>query len=328
MNLAANPKTFLERDDWMRAMNASGLPPAVRILAIGIALHVNVKTGQCDPGHACLCKETGISERSINRFFGWLERTGWLAITRRGRGKNNSYVLLRPAKAMADHTADDPPNRAPMTRQTVHYDPPHGGRQKAKNSEKRKERKVIYTPPSGGDVGKRAAEKTESTRGVPSAPGTPAGSQRKSGEINPNLDGALDCVGNSDPAFDEFWAAFPRKCSIGAARRAHARAVARGADPAMLPVLAKRYAIERAALPPDQWKYTKGAERWLIDECWNDEPAGHGGTLVIDQAGNVVGFPQVTEKSYRTTNPRRDRSWDEVAANVARAMFGGNNAQH
>jgi hypothetical protein len=354
MKPTQNPKTFRERDDWMRAVNASGLPPAVRILAIGIALHVNIRTGQCDPGHACLTKETGIPERSLNRFFGCLERAGWLAVTRRGRGKNNSYVLLRPANVLADHAAgDDPPNRAPKTRQTVHDDPPHGGRHRTanQNNEERTGRKNIYPDPPGDAVGGRSPGAIEESNrgaavGAPTSPvkcTSPAASGSKSRSADPgdagdrpksrpiiepksglSDPGGRDVgrekgVGNTDALFAEFWSAYPRKCSMGAARRAFARAVDGGADPAVLVAGAKRYARERATLPADQWIYTKGAERWLIDECWLDEPSRCGTATVIDQDGNPVAFPHRTEK------PRnRPRTYTEIAL----AMIAREEASH
>jgi hypothetical protein len=103
-----NPKTFLERDDWMRAINASGEPRAARCLAFAIALHLNVKEGRCDPGHKTLSADASMSTRSVERFAALLERDGWLAIKRGGRGHNNSFVLLRPARDLADQTPTRP----------------------------------------------------------------------------------------------------------------------------------------------------------------------------------------------------------------------------
>jgi hypothetical protein len=92
-----NPETFKERDDWMRAvLAAADLPSAARCLAIAIALHLNVKTGQCNPGHKRLADDIGKSTRSVERFLAVLERAGRLTIKRGGRGQNNNYVLVWP----------------------------------------------------------------------------------------------------------------------------------------------------------------------------------------------------------------------------------------
>ena len=47
----ANPKTFKERDAWIRALNRSGLPSTVIRLGIQLAMHLNVKCGRCDPSY-------------------------------------------------------------------------------------------------------------------------------------------------------------------------------------------------------------------------------------------------------------------------------------
>ena len=44
MSTHKNPSTFLDRDNWMRDLNASGEPFAARCLGIAIALHLSVKT--------------------------------------------------------------------------------------------------------------------------------------------------------------------------------------------------------------------------------------------------------------------------------------------
>ena len=44
------PSTFQERDDWMRAVLKSELPPVAVRVALVIGFHLNVKAGRCDPG--------------------------------------------------------------------------------------------------------------------------------------------------------------------------------------------------------------------------------------------------------------------------------------
>jgi hypothetical protein len=60
----ANPKTFKERDAWMRAVLASNLSNGVMRLAVRLALHLNVETGRCDPGYDALSSELRLSRRS------------------------------------------------------------------------------------------------------------------------------------------------------------------------------------------------------------------------------------------------------------------------
>jgi quinol monooxygenase YgiN len=294
-----SPRTFLERDNWMRAMNASGEPRGARCLAFAIALHLNVETGRCDPGHKTLSKDAGISERSVERFVALLVRAGWLAITRGGRGHTNSYVLLRPASDLADQKhirpasdlADqksfDPPVPAHMTRQFEQHDPPHVGGQKertAKRTEKGKRETLSR------DVAAPDSEPVSEPQAEPPKQKPVRGSKAK-----------VDI----ESAFAEFWAAYPRKEAKGAARKAFAAIIESGIDPAELIDGARRYAMLRSGEDP---KYTKHAATWLRAECWTDEAHGVR-PPIIDQHGNVVVAPA-------QPRPSRPQSFEEAAAEL------------
>jgi hypothetical protein len=96
--LASSPKTFLERDDWMRAILASDLTHHVLVrVGITIALHLNVDTGQCNPSYPTLARESGVSERSIYRLVAALEHAGWRMA---GEQRNRS----NPSRGCASHT--------------------------------------------------------------------------------------------------------------------------------------------------------------------------------------------------------------------------------
>jgi hypothetical protein len=279
-NANSQPTTFLERDNWMRAVNASGEPRAARCLAFAIALHLNVKTGRCNPGHETLSTDAGISMRSTERFVALLERDGWLAIKRGGGGNYNSYVLRRPASDLADqeHTraasnlADqnkpDPPVSAHQIRQLGQSDPPLLADRKAKRKAKREKKKedidaaLDFASP---DSGKDASE------------------PKASGHDGDNI-----TVADTDLGFEEFWVNCPKKVAKEKARKAHAAAIKRGADPAKIIAAIKRYAIERAGQDPT---FTKHPTTWLDDGCYDDEASSAGGTM-IDQDGNVIDTPQ------------------------------------
>jgi hypothetical protein len=74
---------------------------------------------------------------------------------------------------------------------------------------------------------------------------------------------------SNTPEFDAWWNQYPRKVSIGAARKAYALALKKGASPADLLNGATRYAREREQQDP---RYTKHPATWLNSECWKDEP--------------------------------------------------------
>jgi hypothetical protein len=86
---------------------------------------------------------------------------------------------------------------------------------------------------------------------------------------------------NDDPGWVAFWAAYPRKVSIGDAREAWAKAVrgerVRGrpprpgpADPAVIIKGAQLYAQSRIGQDPT---YTVHPATWLNKDRWNDDPA-------------------------------------------------------
>jgi hypothetical protein len=68
------PRTFLERDDWLRAVIASDLPHVAIRVAVAIGLHLHVKSGRCDPGYDALAAGLRMSRRSIFRLVAMLRR--------------------------------------------------------------------------------------------------------------------------------------------------------------------------------------------------------------------------------------------------------------
>jgi hypothetical protein len=72
----------------------------------------------------------------------------------------------------------------------------------------------------------------------------------------------------TDAAFGEFWKAYPRKISKGAARKAWDKAIKK-TDAATITVGATRFAAERKGQDP---QYTPHPATWLNGERWADEP--------------------------------------------------------
>jgi hypothetical protein len=81
--------------------------------------------------------------------------------------------------------------------------------------------------------------------------------------------------------FEEWWKAYPRKDSKGAAFRAY-KAAKRRATPERLIEGAKAYAAQRKGQDP---KYTKQPATWLNADGWNDETSGP-----PTKAGHIVGY--------------------------------------
>jgi hypothetical protein len=84
---------------WQEHIAASGLRPAVKLVAWRVALFRNVKNGRCDPSYAAIASGTGVSKRSAIRAIATLEKAGWLIVDRgNGRGKSNQFHLTIPAE--------------------------------------------------------------------------------------------------------------------------------------------------------------------------------------------------------------------------------------
>jgi len=274
---ASQPKTFAERDRWLRAVIASDLPHVAARVAVRIALHLRVDTGQCNPSHKALADGARVSERSVYRWIDLLESAGWIEIER-ASGLANQYVLRTTATSMAGVTTAtsmaevDSPTTATSGNRPL---PKRGGTTanrlavKERKSEERKSEGKSQTPAAENFAAPEAKEKD---------PGGVKGKRRKQSR-------AADAE-----SFEQFWAAYPRKVAKEAARRAFAKAIEAGASHAALMAGVERYRAERAGQDP---KYTKHPATWLNAGCWQDEPIG---APVIDQHGNVVAYEQPQQR--------------------------------
>jgi hypothetical protein len=316
--LANSPKTFLDRDNWMRAVLAAGLPPVVRVVAVRIALHLHVDSGKCDPGYDALAAELGMSKRSIIRIVAMLEHTGWIEVARPGHHQPNRFFLLRGDRGdktqsplRGDKTVS-PQNTSEVTDSNVRGDRistsevTHVVTHKAKRKQiKRKAKEESDSPAvalrdenKGTPDERNLFGKTESG---PQAPRKNRGAHSGAQYRDPSPRGTatarktLTHGAAKSPGFDDFWRAYPKRVAKEAARKAYGKAIERGATPAALLAGAQRYAAERKDQDP---KYTKHPATWLNGGCWEDELPGG---AVIDQEGNVLAIQQPPPQRPRRT---------------------------
>jgi hypothetical protein len=255
-------KTFKDRDDWMRAINASSLPHTARCLAFGIALHLNIKTGRCDPSYDLLVKEVGISKRSIVRLVALLKRVGWLGVKRGGDGHTNSYVLLWSAKAPAHQE----PFRSATT--LAHQKPFRSATALAHQKDSEVPTGVFRSAKSGiSEVPHGGTQTTNLTT-----------KKRREESLSP----FFAATAGREGEFEDFWTAFPRKVAKATARKAFDAAIKGGAEPVTVIAAARRYGKERAGQPP---RYTKHPTTWLQGQCWLDEPMADRAPPIRNGAG-------------------------------------------
>jgi hypothetical protein len=133
--------TFRERDRWLRAVLASDLPHTAARVAAALALHLNVTSGRCNPGHKALADHGRVSERTAYRLVELLERAGWIAI-KRASGRPNQYVLLTPDRTMAGVGALTPVRGDRATPAKNGPDPCHTVADNKRTSESTSEQKM------------------------------------------------------------------------------------------------------------------------------------------------------------------------------------------
>jgi hypothetical protein len=98
--------TFKDRDDWIEWLFAADLSLAAKVAGGRIALHHNIKTGQCNPTIGKLMLGTLMSDSSVRRAIRELETEGWVRVDRTLGRHSNSYELLAPT--LSDVTGFNP----------------------------------------------------------------------------------------------------------------------------------------------------------------------------------------------------------------------------
>jgi Helix-turn-helix domain len=98
MSSAYQIKTFRDRDDWIKHILAVGeLSAAAKVVAVRLAMHLNVETGQCNPSIEKLVSGTGMSESTVRRMIrDELEAEGWIGVDRTRGRHTNSFDLRSP----------------------------------------------------------------------------------------------------------------------------------------------------------------------------------------------------------------------------------------
>jgi hypothetical protein len=304
--LANSPKTFLDRDNWMRAILASGLPDAAARVAMTLALHLHVDTGRCDPPYSILASKSHVSERSAYRLVDLLEHAGWIAIQRTGGRLINRYTLLNPAIAesgLNPAIAESGLARATLPKRKFNpakssLQPCHTLADNKRRQAKKEQAGRESMSPDFAARGKKKGTPDErnlfgETESEPRAPRKTQGDRRS----------ATD----DDEAFDRFWAAYPRKIAKQAARKAYDKAIKRGIPPDRIRARAELFALERQSEPP---KYTPYPASWLNAGRYDDPVPG---APILDQDGNLVAVQQPPPQNGTTGDPVYD-SYLEMSA--------------
>ncbi|WP_431014767.1 helix-turn-helix domain-containing protein [Bradyrhizobium pachyrhizi] len=246
-----NPSTFKARDAWISAVLAADLPHATARVAAAIAMHLNVESGQCNPGYPTLALASSISERSVYRHVELLERAGWVEVERT-TGHASQLNLLTPANSMAGVTepttansmAGVPLPNSAVTPAKTGLNPCHTVAEQNSGTAKRTARRV--SPPPAGKT-RRERETARARRDAAEA-------------APPDAARPVDAWTEFAALWDRGHADDQRKV-----RKAFERAVdAHGVEPVM--ASARAWAASREA------RFLPDPLQWLVDG-WRTEPA-------------------------------------------------------
>jgi hypothetical protein len=229
------PNTFKARDEWMRAILADkALSPQAKLIAIRLALHLNIKTGRCNPTYDRLAKGTAYeAQRYVRRIVAQLVAAGWVEIaTSRGRHANG-YRLKSPANQGLPGPCSTRASQAP-----------------------------VETP--------TRASQALVNQGLPGPPEKRSEKRSKKEDIYPGVVAPLGAhPPEEEDAFETFWQQFPHRRNKPAARKAYAGVIdAKQATADELLAGAMAYAAYRDG---QDSQFTKQPANWLRDEGWRDD---------------------------------------------------------
>lgn len=125
-----------------------------RIVACALAKHMDRNGGSCYPGVARLARESGYSERTVQRSLAELEAVGFLVRTGKGgRAKSNSYFATLPETVTKTVTPDsETVTPVPETVTTTTGNGDTGVTQGRSERTTREDERSLYRELSSGDA--------------------------------------------------------------------------------------------------------------------------------------------------------------------------------
>lgn len=287
-------KTFRDRDEWIKlllAVKGTTLCPGAKVIAVRLALHLNIEDGRCNPAIGTLARGAGMSESTIHRMIRELERKGWIRVDR-SRGRHaNSFDLRVPTPSTVT-------GFNPVTSDTVGGSNPV----KADRVEECPTLSTVTPQPCQNEHSNPVTVDTQKSEGRTA--------KRKAKEIDsPQLDlgdsesrRRKDAEEEIEAHFEEWYRHYPKHVDKADATKAYRGVITKKlATPSELLAGAMCYAAERSG---QDRKYTKHPASWLNKQCWLDEPDAPI-TTTIDGDGTPI----------RTPPPDRHRTdpWMDIA---------------
>jgi hypothetical protein len=125
--MTSKPLTHAEHFGWIQAALADpAFTAAQKVILVRLALHLNLKSGRCDPSIETVARGAAVKTRAVQMTFGKAQRLGYLIrFEGCGRGRTSSYCLVLKEAASRSETLY---SGAPFT-ETVHSQTLNGGAQ-------------------------------------------------------------------------------------------------------------------------------------------------------------------------------------------------------
>ena len=279
-------KTFRDRDDWVKlvlAAEGDTLSAPARNVAIRIAFHHNVETGQCNPSVAQIAAGSGMSDRNVRRMLREIEQAGWMVVNQSSGGRRSSKTYNSNSFEL----------RVPLTRTNVsELNPDTVVRDKEPNPDKPGRLTRTNGAANPDTVVRRKENLTANKNSEVESDSQLDLGDKKEGRRgrNPKSESKTKTGAESEigAAFKSFWRQVIHKESKKEAEKLYRRIIQREeATPDQLMAAMLRFNAAMAGREP---RYIKRPLRWLHEGCWADEPAKPIGTT-IDGNGNPVRPP-------------------------------------
>lgn len=247
----------------------------VKVFLLFLAYKHMSTDGRVSESRACLAEGLGCYERRINERFEAAIKGGLMERVSRGQKHRTAvYRAAIPAEMPNSQGAGNPPAEAPQWAGNPPAEPDSQGAKNppAENAQGAGDPPAEAISGSGQPaphIHTHLPESDQRDGGVVVALFDEKTTQQKT--HTPARKRASESV-SDESAFAAFWNAYPRKVAKGAARKAWARAIKDGADPADVVLGARRYATDPRRNDSDI-RYTAHPATWLNSERWADEDA-------------------------------------------------------
>jgi hypothetical protein len=268
-----------EKLDWIDAVVADHrIDTRAKVIAYCIMQHVNRETGIAIASDEMITDETGVPDRWVRRARNDLRAASWITWKRTPNYANRYSTLTGPMAAIKTEQqklAQARKERRMQRRQDMQPEVRTGGQPvRPQVAEPTNVLPNVERPQVAASERPWVAEPVRPQVADVPLSIIPLENPLSKKDISANQNGsgrktAISKHSGSNPDFESFWQAYPRKVAKLQAEKTYSRVISSGISAEVLLAGAGRYAAERAGDDP---RFTKHPSTWLNAGCWNDDP--------------------------------------------------------